>query len=290
MKIKLAITSAFVALLLFGASAIDASPVSLGNASRFAALALNGNVAMSGGSTITGPVGVASASGFSFSQSGGNTFTSDAYIHTGSTISGVTSPPAANIFGPNDPATDTLLNNAITDANNASSQASAMTATANLDNITSNTTRTENAVGNYVYTVGSISNGVTLTISAPPGSTVIVNITGSVGPQLNLNIAGGLTASDVLYNIPVTNPNTINLGGSNSITGILLAPTSRVTLGGGSVSVTGQVIAASVSLSGGADLISTAPVVPEPSSLSLVAIGGVAALGHRFIRRRKSPG
>jgi len=64
-NLKLAITSVFVALLLFAVSAIDASPVSLGNASRFAALALDGNVAMSGNPSITGPVGVAS-SGFSF--------------------------------------------------------------------------------------------------------------------------------------------------------------------------------------------------------------------------------
>jgi hypothetical protein len=282
-NIKLAITSVLVALLLFAVSEIDASPVSLGNASRFAALALNGNVTMGGNPSITGPVGVAS-SGFSFT--GDSNFKSDLYVNTGSTIN-LNGATPSNIF--QNASTNSLLSQAITDANNASAAATAKGPGTNLGDISSNQNLTNVAVGNYVYTVGNISSGITINISAPAGSTVIVNITGTVGGNINLNIAGGLNANDVLYN--VTGPDAINenLAGGTSITGILLAPNSSVSLAGNAV-VTGQVIARDISLSGNADIIFSGPVTPEPSTFSVVAIGTAALLGHRFFRRWKPPG
>jgi hypothetical protein len=109
---------------------------------------------------------------------------------------------------------------------------------------------------------------------------------------VTLNIAGGLTANDVIWNIQ--NATTLNQGGGKNVTGILLAPTSTVTINGGAT-FTGQVIAMAVTTTGSGIIIGTGlgPIVlvPEPSSLSIVAIGAAAALlGHRFLRRRKSPG
>jgi hypothetical protein len=171
-NLKLAITSVFVVLLLFAVSAIDASPVSLGNASRFAALTLDGNVAISDNPSITGPLGVAS-SGFSFT--GDSNFKSDLYVNTDSTIN-LNGATPSNIF--QNASTNSFLSEAITDANNASAAATAKGPGTNLGNISSNQNLTNAAVGNHVYTVGNISSGITINISAPAGSTMIVNITG----------------------------------------------------------------------------------------------------------------
>jgi hypothetical protein len=280
----------FTVVLFIGLSRTQASPVSLGNASRFAALALDGTASTTGGvtinsgsATITGPVGVAS-SGSSFTGQSG--FTSDLYVNTGSTITlnGAT-PSSVN----QNASTDSFLSQAITDANNASAAATAKGPGTNLGNITSNQTLTNAAVGNYVYTIGNISAGTTINISAPAGSTVIVNITGTIGQNLDLNIAGGLTANDVVYNVTMPDQILDVSAGGTSITGILLAPTSTVTLGGHAL-VTGQVIAKSIVVGGTSDIIFSGPVTPEPSSLSVVAIGTVALLGCRFFRRWKSSG
>jgi hypothetical protein len=283
-RFKVAFSLIFIGLLLFGVSAIDASPVSLGNAARFAALSLNGNVNNSNG-TITGPVGVA-ASGFSYS--GDSSFTSDLYVNTGSTITLGGATPS-NVF--QSASTNTLLSQAVTDANNASAAATAQGPGTNLGNINGTNNLTNTAVGNYVYTVGTVANNTTINISAPPGSTVIVNITGTVGMNVNFNIAGGLLPNDVLYN--VTGPDAFNQGGGTDITGILLAPNSTVTVNGGAI-VTGQVIAKAVTTTGSGDIIfnnqASTPPTPEPPSLGMVAIATAALLGHRFLWRRKSPG
>jgi hypothetical protein len=275
---------ACTALLFVGLCPIHGSPVSLGNASQFAALALNGNVANASG-TITGPVGVAS-SGFSYS--GNSTFKSNLYVNTGDTITLGGAAPS-NTF--QNAATNTFLSQAITNANNASSTAAAQTPTQNLGNINGNVTVPQTAVGNYVYTVGTVNNNSTLTVSAPAGSTVIVNITGGIIPAGNaavtLNIAGGLTPNDVIWN--VLTPSTINQGGGKNITGILLAPTSTVTINGGAT-VTGQVIAMSVTTTGSGLITFAGPVVPEPSTLSVVAIGSAVLLGHRFLWKRRTFG
>jgi choice-of-anchor A domain-containing protein len=142
-------------------------------------------------------------------------------------------------------------------------------------------------VGNYVYTIGTVAANTTINISAPAGSTVILNITGLVGNNVNFNIAGGLTANDVLYN--VTSSSAINQHVNTTITGILLAPTSTVTINAGAT-LTGQVIAQAITTTGSGNITFTGPVIPEPSSLSVVAIGAAALIGRRFLRRRKSSG
>jgi hypothetical protein len=282
MKIRLAITSVFFALLLFGAGATDASPISLGNAAQFAALSLDGLLQNASG-TITGPAGVASSG---FSWTGNSSFTSALYVNTGSTITlnGAT-PSSIN----QNAATNAFLSQAITDARNASAQASAATPTQTFP--TNPGTITQTAVGNYVYNIGTMLNNQVLTVSAPAGSTVIVNLDtiAAILPDsaLTLNIAGGLTANNVIWNI--SKATFLNQAGNKQVTGILLAPLATVAISGGAT-VTGQVIAMAVTTNGGGTIIFSGPVVPEPSTLSLVAIGAAALLGHRFLRRRKSPG
>jgi hypothetical protein len=236
---------------------------------------------MANSSVITGPVGIAS-SGFTFTAD--NSFKSDLYVNTGSNfnLNGAT---PSNIF--QSPATNSFLSQAITDANNASAAATAKGPGTNLGNISGTDNLTNAAVGNYVYTVGTVANSTTVNISAPAGSTVIVNITGAVGSNIDFNIGGGLTPNDVIYN--VTGPDAFNQGGGTAITGILLAPNTTVSLSGSAV-VKGQVIARGITLSGTSDIVFSGPVTPEPSTLSVVAIGTAALLGHHFFRRWKPPG
>jgi choice-of-anchor A domain-containing protein len=286
MKIRLAITTVFVAFLLFGVSAIDASPVNLGAASQFAVLATTGTLTTSGGGSnrITGPVGIA-GSGQAFA--GNTTFNNTAYIHTGSTF-GVSLGSGGQVIGPGNAQADALLASAVSDANTASTNALSMQPTPNQPDVAAGATVTLN--GNtpgqtsYVYTIANVGMNATITINAPLGNTVIVNITGSV-TSVTFLATGGIRPQDILYN--VTSPADINIAQNSA--GIILAPAATVAIN--SRNLTGQVIAASITLTGGSSsIISTAPVIPEPSSLSIVAIATAAVLGHRFLRRRKSPG
>ena len=287
MKIRLAITTVFAAFLLFGVSAIDASPVNLGAASQFAALATTGPIITNGGGSnrISGVVGIA-GTGQQFT--GNATFNNTSYIHTDSTFNGNTLGPGGQVIGPGNAQADALLASAVSDAKTAATNAAAMTPT---QTFTTNpgTITTPSAPGTYVYNITDL-NG-TITVTTPAGATgimVIVNVTNSSTGTVTLNIGGSLTPEDVLWNVQSVSGGALNI--ANNSAGIILAPSATIVMN--SRSVTGQVIAASLSMTGGnsSSIISTAPVIPETSSLSIVAIGAAALLGHRFLGRRKSPG
>jgi choice-of-anchor A domain-containing protein len=286
MRIRLAITTVFVAFLLFGVSAIDASPVNLGAASQFAALATTGMIITNGGGSnrISGVVGIA---GIGQAFTGNATFNNTSYIHTGSVFTGNTLGPGGQVIGPGNAQADALLASAVSDANTAATNARAMTPNGGTFLTNPGTITTPSAPGTYVYNITDLSGAITIT--TPAGATgimVIVNVTTSTSGSVTLNIGGSLTPEDVLWN--VQSGGSLNIAGDSA--GIILAPAATIVMN--SRSVTGQVIAASLSMTGGnsSSIISTAPVIPETSSLSIVAIATAALLGHRFLRRRKSPG
>ena len=288
MKIRLAITTVFAAFLLFGVSAIDASPVNLGAASQFAALATTGSIITNGGGSnrISGVVGIA-GTGQQFT--GNATFNNTSYIHTDSTFNGNTLGPGGQVIGPGNAQADALLASAVSDANTAATNARAMTPNGGTFLTNPGTITTPSAPGTYVYNITDLSGAITIT--TPAGATgimVIVNVTNSSTGTVTLNIGGSLTPEDVLWNVQSVSGGALNI--ANNSAGIILAPSATIVMN--SRSVTGQVIAASLSMTGGnsSSIISTAPVIPETSSLSIVAIATAALLGHRFLRRRKSPG
>jgi choice-of-anchor A domain-containing protein len=129
--------------------------------------------------------------------------------------------------------------------------------------------------------------GATINISAPAGSTVVVNVVGGTdsftGGSINYT---GVSSNDVLFNFNTAS----SLSLSNiAFTASILAPVANFTGSGGHVS--GQLIAESASgttefesnLFTG-DLGST-PAVPEPSTW-LLFITGVGAMAA--IRRARS--
>lgn len=152
----------------------------------------------------------------------------------------------------------TYLNTAWTAAVNESARLAALPPTQTLGSITKNTTITQTAVGNYVYNVSSISlnHPARLVISAPAGSTVVVNVSGAL--TLNgatdggwLLLAGGLTPKDVVYNFTGTGNVVHTAGGGNGsiIQGTILATKGTVQIDPGEVD--GEIIAQTFSSSSG---------------------------------------
>jgi len=172
--------------------------------------------------------------------------------------------------------TNAFLAQAVTDATNESNALAALTPTVSLGNVTTGETVTLSS-GENVVSVGTINlNQAALTLSAPAGATIIVNVTGSItlngGSQGNgLRLAGGVTPNDVFFNIIGGGAVTTTGGGNaQAIQGSVLDLLGDVELHPGEVD--GQIIAKDFSSSSGA-LVSPPPV-PEPSTWVLM-LGGI---------------
>jgi choice-of-anchor A domain-containing protein len=137
---------------------------------------------------------------------------------------------------------------------------------------------------------GAQSQG--LAFDVPSSATVVVNIDGTVDTFSSFGIAlNGLSETHILYNFTQATSLTIN---NIQIEGTILAPYATVHFNGGQIN--GSIIANSLTSdfsygSGESHLhlfdgnLPT-PAVPEPSSLSLIAMAGIMTLGP-FFRRRK---
>ena len=265
--------------------------ITLGEASHFSLLALNGGIDDSGPTgpdanpdTVNGDVGVAS-SGQKFSASGSVTYGGQVYIHSGSTYQssapGVPPPTTG-------PTVDTMLENARQDALNASSNATTLgqNPTASYGTITDNFSIVESTPGDYVFDITGInfSGGKVLTLSAPSGSSFLLNISQQlVLTPGSILVSGGLSAGNVLLNYTGTNDVRFSGGGNASeVDGTILAPNAGVDLSPGVV--VGSVLANSIQMSSGAN------VIPEPGTNALLCLGaGLAAAGAATQRRKASP-
>jgi choice-of-anchor A domain-containing protein len=275
----------------FHGNGIDAvsGGVDLGQAGSFSVLALTGGIDESGPTgpdanpyTIAGNVGVAS-SGQKFSASGSVTYGGNVYIHSGSSYNssapGVPQPTMGS-------GVDSMLEQAKQDALDASSTATALGAapTATYGTINNNFSISESSAGNFVFDITGVnfSGGKILTLSAPAGSTYLLNISSQLVLTFgSIVVSGGLSAGDVLINYTGTSDIRFSGGGNSSeIDGTILAPNAAVKLSPGVV--VGSVIAKSISMSSGAN------VVPEPATTALVILASLIAGAGAAIRRRKS--
>ena len=144
-------------------------------------------------------------------------------------------------------ATDGVLDQAVADALAASQSTANLPATIpsptsiTISNPSQNITIT-GGVGTNVLNITNIaiSNG-TLTLSAPHGGYFIMNVSGNLALSgaSKIVLAGGITASDVLYNFVGTGGGVAMSGGA-SVTGIILAPQRGIALS--NAVVTGEII------------------------------------------------
>ena len=159
---------------------------------------------------------------------------------------------------------DSYLEQASADAFAASSFAASLTPTATYGTIAANTTITETVAGNYVFDITKIdfSGGKALTLDAPAGSSYVLNIsTGIVLTSGSILVAGGLSSTNVLINYTGTDAVTFSGGGNVSqVYGTILAPYAQVAIDPGVVF--GSVIAASIKMSSGADIVPVPEVTP----------------------------
>ena len=263
--------------------------VTLGESSHFSLLALNGGIDDSGPTgpdanpnTVSGDVGVAS-SGQKFSASGDVTYGGQVYIHSGSTYQSSASgvpPPTTG------PSVDTMLENARQDALNASSNATTLgqNPTASYGTINDNFSIAESTPGSYVFDITGVnfSGGKVLTLSAPSGSSFLLNISQQLVLTFgSIQVAGGLSAANVLINYTGTDDVRFSGGGNASeVDGTILAPNAGVDLSPGVV--VGSVLANSIQMSSGAN------VIPEPGISALLCVAAGMAAATATVRRKKS--
>ena len=255
--------------------------VPLGDASGFSLLVTNGSINSSNSAFQNGDIGLAAA-GFTYAQSGGGQSNlqqpTDALVNTGSTVGSI--PPVVTVI--QNSSTNAFLAQAVTDATNESNTLAALTPTVPaLGNVNGAETVTLSS-GVNVVSVGNINlNQAALTLSAPAGATIIVNVSGTItlagGSQGNgLRLAGGVTPNNVFFNILSSGSNVTTSGGGNAqdIQGTILDLQGSVGLH--PAEVDGQIIAKDFSSSSGA-LVSPVPV-PEPSAWVMMLLGGLGLL------------
>jgi choice-of-anchor A domain-containing protein len=165
----------------------------------------------------------------------------------------------------------TQMTNADADALNASSAAAALTPTQTFGSITSPTTITGNSGLNVIQINGDINSS--LILNGPANAVFIVNVTGGVNLTGNttLGLAGGVTASNVLYNFTGSSGN-ISTKVGNVLNGTLLAPTYNFNLDG---AFNGEIIGGGGSI----NMLSGTRVNPVPFTGNTTTGGGPGTLG-----------
>src|SRR5207244_8146512 len=164
------------------------------------------------------------------------------------------------------------LNSGVTSLKNVSMTAAGLTATAGSPtslNIGKNQSRIFDNTpfgGKYVMNLSSFvmgggtngGNGGTLTLNGPAGSAFVLNISGafSLAGNAKILLTGGLTVSDVLFNITGSN-STFTIGGDALFNGTLLAYNSSgaqraLQITGHNTQINGELLAYKISLQSGA--------------------------------------
>ncbi len=233
-----------------------------GRTKTWGAFSLGGGTSIhneSGGAYIQGDVGAAGNGNVTLS--GGASIYGDLYHHTGGTFHN-----GGNLTGNRfqDAATDALLDQAVMDAMNASAAAFALPVSpqyAGLTNI--------NLSGHGMTILASagsctvlrltnfmLSGGSTVTLQGTATQAFIINVTNqfSLSGGSKILLSGGLTWDSVLFNVVGSGKNPTLSGGSNVMSGILMATQRKVVISGGSI-LYGEVINNGLDLSGGSAII-----------------------------------
>lgn len=255
---------------LSSASDLLSSGVNLGQAGpdthNWAVFSLGGGVStddLTNGAVINGDVGVA-GNGV-LNMSGGTRVNGTVYRRT---TGSVNLSNGATISGGvvNNAPTDTFLNQGVNDAMAASNAAFALSASVGYPStINANSSLTLSGSGTVVLKLTDfvLSGGAKLTLDGTAGTTFIINVNNnfSLSNGGSIQLAGGLDWNHVLFNVRGSGSTVTLSGGSNLMSGILLAANRTVSLENGA-QVSGEVIANKVSMSGGTSV--SRPVIVSP--------------------------
>jgi choice-of-anchor A domain-containing protein len=250
--------------------------------------------ALNGPGTTTGNVGVGPTGNLQLNSSIGTAIVGNVYLSSGSTIS-----HPGQVQGTIFTGADALLNQAATDAQHAATTFAGLAPTSPITTIDSSTKTIVGSAGVNVLNITDLNlNGAHLTLSAPAGGQFVINDSG--GFVLNsgvIDLAGGLTPSDVVFNLTGSSPGVMSSGGGNAsvLNGILLAENRTIDFSPGLIN--GEAISDSdhIHFVSGAEVNqvppSPPPMVPEPASMLLVGLGlpAFAACAYRSRRLRSAP-
>jgi choice-of-anchor A domain-containing protein len=256
----------------------------------------NTNVNIQNYSEIDGNIGVAPNGNLTVSAHS-RVYMGQAFVDTAGTVSPGTNPSDSIPGGyVQNSATNTLLNSAVQSALLASTDAASMSATfVNYQNGTTNTNHTtlnafniNNPTGHVTITgtsginVVNLSNLVLssdtndLTLVAPTNGYFVINVSGNfaLSSGADINLSGGLSQYNVLYNVTGSGSAVNFVDSTNSLLtvaqGIVLAPTRDIIMTGSQVD--GEIISGNLNIT-----LNFANVdVPEPATLFLLGSGLVA--------------
>lgn len=256
---------------LSSASDLLSAGVNLGQAGpgshNWAIFSLGGGITaddLSNGALINGDIAVA-GSGSSLNMSGGALVKGSVYRRTNGSV---TTSNGASITGGvvNNSATDSFLDQGVNDALAASNAAYALSSSVGYPTtINANQSLTLNGSGTVVLKLTDfvLSGAAKLTLSGTAGTTFIINVANnfSLSNGAMVSLSGGLSWDHVLFNVRGSGSTVTLSGGTNLMSGILLAANRTVDLSNGA-SVSGEIIANKVTLSGGTSV--TRPAVVSP--------------------------
>lgn len=237
-----------------------------------------GKLQMSGGGYIGGPVRLADGTTLGITNS--NTIDGGIY---GTNISG--DPKGNSIFNV---AQDSLLNQAASDAAFYSNLYSGLSATDTSISVITDTLTVTGSGGQNVLNLGGLNLGGEEVLTLDGGgsdSSFIVNIFGDL--TLNsgrIELSGGLTFDEVLFNVIGGKVSFSGGGNSSSLMGIILALDKEIAISPGLIQ--GSIIGTKITLTSGADLDTPVPPIPVPAAVWLFATALLGLVG--FSKRRKA--
>lgn len=227
------------------------------SSSPFTALDVSGSGLVDGDSALAGVYSRLSAAGSGLVTGDRYEQTTSSETHSGSSVIGGTRFSSTSI--------NSSLNGGVTSLRNVSTSAAGLAPTSGSPttlNLSGNTSRSFDNTpfsGKYVMRLTDLVMGgnSTLTLNGASGSAFVINISNNfnLSSTSKIVLTGGLTASDVLFNVTGGNSN-FSLSGNAVLNGTLLAynsvsgGTQRTLTVGGNASVTGQVIANKVIVNG----------------------------------------